>query len=188
MRYRLEGPFVRDALPHRVLFLLVIGGGKRPTGSRRKRYKPSLYLVSAVEQDGQWQLPLPLTELLPWLWQRWELEVAHREMKSGFGLGDKQCWHSHSAILSVQWSAWAYALLLLAGYRTWGLLGGPQPPGRWRTNSQRWSFNTLWRGYRAALWGRNEFQASWSPSMDNWLKKEPLLAAMNNAVIAASRA
>lgn len=188
MRCRLEGPFLRDGLPFRVLFLLVVGGGKRPPGSRRKRYKPALYLISAVERDGQWQLPLRLPELLPWLWQRWELEVAHREMKSGFGLGDKQCWHVHSAILSVQWSVWTYALLVLAGYRSWGLLGGPQPPGRWRAPSQRWSFNTLWRGYRAAIWGRNEFRASWFPSTDNWLKKEPLLAAMNNAVIAASRA
>ncbi len=188
MRARLVGPLVRDGLPHRPLFLLVIGGGARPPGSRRARYEPAFFLISAVQRQGQWQLPLPLPQLLPWLWQRWELEVAHREMKSGFGLGDKQCWQFHAATLSVQWSAWAYALLLLAGYRTWGVVAGPAPPGRWRRLPGRWSFNTLWRAYRAALWGQSEFRASWSPSQDNWLKKEPFLAAMHNAILAASRA
>jgi len=188
MRCRVEGPFVRDGLPNRVLFLLVIGGSQRPAGSRRQRYLPCFYLVSAVYQAEQWQLPLPLEQLLPWLWQRWELEIMHRELKSGFGLGDKQCWNPHATILSVQWSVWVYSLLLLAGYRTWGLLNGPQPPGRWRTHAQRWSFNTLWRGFRAVLWGHHEFRASCSPTSNNWLKKETFIDEFHNAAIAAARA
>jgi hypothetical protein len=72
-----------------------------------------------------------LATLLAWLWQRWEIEVAHREMKTGFGLGEKQCWNKRSAILSVQWNVWVYAILLLAGYRTWGLCSGPPTPARW---------------------------------------------------------
>jgi len=188
MRYRVKGPFVRDGLPDIPVFLLVIGGGKRPSGSRRKQYKPCFFLVSAVQKDGQWQLPLPLIDLLAWLWQRWELEVAHREMKSALGLGEKQCWNAHASILAVQWSAWVYAILVLAGYQAWGLFGGMQPPGRWRFHSQRWSFNTLWRGYRASFWQQSDFRASWTPTRDNWLKKEPFFAALNNSVIAASRA
>lgn len=188
MRYRVEGPFVRNHLSHIPVFLLVIGGGKRPPGSRRKQYKPCFFLVSAVQTAGQWQLPLPILDLLAWLWQRWELEVAHREMKSALGLGEKQCWGPYSAILSVQWSAWVYGVLVLAGYQAWGLCGGTQPPGRWRSRASRWSFNTLWRGYRAAFWHRSEFRASWSPLRDNWQKKEPFLAALHNSVIAATRA
>jgi len=46
-----------------------------------------------VQSDNQWQLLLPVETLLAWLWQRWELEVAHREMRGGFGVGEKQCWH-----------------------------------------------------------------------------------------------
>ena len=87
MRYRVEGPYVRDGLPDNPLFLIVIGGGSRPTGSRRKSYKPCFFLVSAVLIDGVWSLTLPIAELLGWLWQRWELEVAHRQMKSGLGPG-----------------------------------------------------------------------------------------------------
>jgi len=40
----------------------------------------------------------------PWLWQRWGLEIAHREMKSGFGIGEKPCWRLVSIIASAQWS------------------------------------------------------------------------------------
>jgi len=43
-------------------------------------------------------------------------------------------------------SAWVYAVLLLAGYRTWGLDGAPPVPIRWWRGSGRWSLNTLWRG------------------------------------------
>lgn len=188
IRYRVEGPFVRDNLPGIPLFLIVIGGGQRPPGSRRKNYNPCFYLLSAVEREGAWHLPLPIEQILAWLWQRWELEVAHRQMKSALGLGEKQCWNPCSTIVSVQWSAWVYALLVLAGYRSWALNGGPRPPGSWRMPSGRWSFNTLWRGYRAALWEQSEFRASWTPTRDNWLKKEAFMAGMTNSIIAASRA
>lgn len=187
MRYRMIGPVVRETLAHIPLFLLVIGGGKRPSGSRRKTYKPCFFLISAVQQEnGQWILPMPAEALLPWLWQRWELEVAHREMKSGLGLGQKQCWHPRSAISSVQWQLWLYGLLLLAGYRTWLVTGGPQPPGRWRKPVGRWSLTTLQRTFRTELWHCSDFQASWHRSGTNWLRKEPLLAALTNSVIAAS--
>jgi len=64
MRYRVEGPFVRDGLPHIPLFLIVVGGGKRPKGSRRKTYQPCFFLVSAVPLECVCSLPLPLADLL----------------------------------------------------------------------------------------------------------------------------
>jgi hypothetical protein len=131
MRYRLLGPYLREGNPDRPLFLLVVGGQTwwaDKAHTRRKVRKPAFYLISARQTaEGRWQLPLPLEIILAYLWQRWEVEVAHREMKSGFGVGQKQCWNPRSAIVSVQWSVWVYAVLLLAGYRTWGLLDGPQP-------------------------------------------------------------
>lgn len=187
MRYRVVGPVVRETLPHQPLFLLVIGGGRRPAGSRRKNYKPCFFLVSAVQRDGQWVLPLPIEELLAWLWQRWELEVGHRDMKSGLGLGDKQCWHPQATISSVQWHVWLYGLLMLAAYQAWGVTGGRQPPGRWRKPVGRWSFNTCWRQIHAELWQQADFQASWHGSRANWLEKEPLLALLRNSALVASR-
>jgi len=94
MKFQVLGPFVRDGLPEVPLFLFVVKGMHRKVGKKKPHYKhrkPSFYLVSAAQNDGHWQLPLPIVTILAWLWQRWELEVAHREMKSGFGVGEKQC-------------------------------------------------------------------------------------------------
>ena len=140
-----------------------------------------------MQINDQWQLPLPVETILAWLWQRWELEVAHREMKSGFGVGEKQCWNPRATIASVQWSVWVYALLLLSAYRTWGLLNAPPIPTRWWRGAQRWSFNTLWRQYRSAFWGTTQFQALWTRTPDNWFKKESFLIALSNSVAASTR-
>ncbi len=187
MCYRLEGPFVRNGMPHLPVFLVVVRGMDRHRNGKRLRRKPAFYLVNAFQENNQWVLPLPIESLLAWAWQRWELEVQHRELKSGFGLGEKQCWNTRSATVSVQWSAWVYALLLLAGYRTFGLLHGPATPGRWWPGARRWSFNTLWRAFRAALWNTPHFRATWSPSSDNWLKMEDRLASLTNSALAAAR-
>jgi hypothetical protein len=191
MRYQLLGPFVREGLPARPLFLIVVKGMHRLVGKTKQHYKhrePSFYLISAVPTaQGGWQLPLPIATLLAWLWQRWEIEVAHREMKSGLGLGEKQCWNRRSAILSVQWSAWVYAILLLAGYRTWGLCSGPPTPARWWSGAKRWSLSTLWRSYRSELWNKTEFRALCTTSRDDWWKIQTWLPALHNSVSAASR-
>jgi hypothetical protein len=190
MAYRVKGPYLREGLPGCPLFLIVVRGIDRMVGSRKRhrmRRDPCFYLVSAVECGGVWRLPWPEEMLLAWLWQRWEVEVAHREMKSGLGVGEMQCWNTLSAVRSVQWSAWVYSVLLLAGYRTWGLLNGPGHSPAWQKPAQRWSFNTLWRAFRAALWGKRDFQASYTGTADNWQKMEALLAAWLNATLAAAR-
>jgi hypothetical protein len=128
-----------------------------------------------------------LALLLFWAWQRWEIEVCHRELKSNFGLGNKQCFNPHAAVASVQWSAWVYAVLLLAGYRTFGLTRAPTVPTRWWRGSPRWSLNTLWRAYRAAFWQQHAFHPLCSPFPSDWGEKERLLLALRNAVFASAR-
>jgi hypothetical protein len=188
MRYRVEGPYLRDGLPSRAVFLIVVRGIDRKVRGRRVKREPTFYLVSALQEKGKWVLPFSAEFLLTWAWQRWELEVQHREIKSGFGLGEKQCWNRLSAVTSVQWSAWVYAILVLAGYRTWGLLGGPASPGRWWRGSKRWSISTLWRGYRAVLWNTPDFRAVWTKTGDNWVKKGDWMAALWNSVTGSARA
>ena len=69
--------------------MLIVVRGKDNAHTRRL---PLPFLVNAAQSsDGQWTLPLPLETLLFWAWQRWEIEVCHRELKTTFGLGHKQC-------------------------------------------------------------------------------------------------
>lgn len=184
LQVKVHGPYLRQGAADRPLMLIVVRG----KGNRRTRRKPLPFLVNAVVNDqGQWVLPLPVETLLFWAWQRWEVEVAHRELKSNFGLGHKQCWNPVAAVASVQWSAWVYALLVLAGYRTWGLCGAPAVPTRWWRGANRWSLNTLWRAYRAALWGSHEFRPLWTVTTRDWGEKEALLLALRHSAFSSAR-
>ena len=184
LEYKVSPPVLRKGLSQCPLILIVVRG-KRRKGYRRE---PLPFLVNAVQDArGNWVLPLPIETLLFWAWQRWELEVCHRELKSNFGLGNKQCFNPHSAVLSVQWSAWVYSLLLLAGYRTWGLCRAPDVPTRWWRGSQRWSLNTLWRAFRSELWHTQNFQPLFKGMQGDWGEKEVLLTALTNAVLASAR-
>lgn len=184
LQYKVSQPVLRRGAAHRPLLLIVVRGKK----NKRTRRIPLPFLVNAIQDDnGQWLLPFPIEILLFWAWQRWELEICHRELKSNFGLGNKQSWNPHAAVLSVQWSAWVYSILLLAGYRTWGLANAPDVPTRWWRGSQRWSLNTLWRAYRAALWGQHEFHPLFTPTTTNWGEKEQLLQALRNSILASAR-
>jgi len=99
LQYQVRGPFLRKGAADRPLFLIVVRGKQTP----RFRRKPLPFLVNATQDDqARWVLPLPVETLLFWAWQRWELEVCHRELKSNFGLGHKQCWNPTAAVLSVQ--------------------------------------------------------------------------------------
>ena len=184
LQVKVAGPFLRKGTPDRPLFLIVVRG----KDNKRTRRQPLPFLVNAVQDaSGDWMLPLPVADLLFWAWQRWEVEVAHRELKSNFGLGNKQCWQPTAAVLSVQWSAWVYALLLLAGYRCWGVTGAPAVPTRWWRGSGRWSLNTLWRGYRAALWGDHQFQPIRPESLLTRGDLRWIQPALRHAAFAAAR-
>lgn len=184
LQVKVRGVFVRQGAPNSPLFLIVVRG-KNNAHTRRE---PLPFLVNAqLDKEGYWQLPLPLETLLFWAWQRWEIEVCHRELKSNFGLGNKQCFNPYAAVASVQWSAWVYAVLLLAGYRTFALTRAPTVPTRWWSGSPRWSLNTLWRAYRAAFWQQHHFHALFTPSPSDWAEKDFVFLALRNAVFAAAR-
>jgi hypothetical protein len=141
-----------------------------------------------VLHHGQWLLPLPVETCLFWAWQRWELEVAHREAKSGFSLGDKQSFNPFSAVASVQWSAWLYSLLLLAAYRAWGLTRYPRTTAKWWRGAPRWSFNHLWRALHLDCFHTTDFLPLFSLFPTNLAKNRPLATMLHDAMLAAAPA
>jgi hypothetical protein len=176
LRYRVAGPFLRAGAPQQPLFLLVVGGCDHRRGRTRLQRPPAFYLVSAVRQgDGSWGLPWPAEELLAWAWQRWEVEVTHRAMKSDWGVGQVQCWQPRATVAAVQAQVWAYAACLLAGHRAWGYQDHPasvRPPGVWWHGAARWSPATLWRGLRQALGVRPDFPPACPGTTGTWAEKE----------------
>lgn len=167
-RVQVHGPYLRDGMPDTPLFLLVVGGMDRVITGRRVRHDPVFYLVSARQTAQGWVLPYPIDVLLTWAWQRWEIEVCHRELKASFGLGEIQSWAKGATIATTRWQVWSYGVLLLAAYRTWGLTRQTvQPGGRWWQGARRWSFSTLWRAYRAELSKTPEFRVGWAGTRAN---------------------
>jgi len=178
---------LRKGAPDTPLFLIVVRGQSYNAGGKRRYREPLYFLVNAAWVKGEWSLPYPIETLLFWAWQRWEMEVTHRELKSGFGLGEKQCWHPVSAVTSVQWSAWVYALLMLAAYRTYGLCQMPRPATRWWRGSQRWSLSRVLQHFRSAVWGQADFKPLWAVFTDDWGKKEVFMDALVNITQGSAR-
>jgi hypothetical protein len=177
--YRVEGPFVRKSMANVPLMLICVRGQTWARAGKTKQREPCYYLVNAVQQDGQWTLPIPVHLLLTWAWQRWELEVVHREVKSLLGLGDKQCFNPHAAVASVQWSAWVYALLVLAAYHSWGLPTPPTLTTAWYRHPKRWTLSTVLDALRTTLFTQPDFRPFFHPSTNNWPEMEAVLRAVS---------
>ena len=149
LRIKVSGPWLVKPAPACPLFLLVVAGSHRRTD--RYRRQPLAFLVSARRTPkGAWVLPDPVTELVQWAWQRWEVEVLHRELKRGFGLGDQQQWRPTSAALVPQWVVWTYAMLVLAAEAAWGT-GPPPAASRWH-RGRRWTPREAVSDVRQELW------------------------------------
>ena len=182
LKYCVVGPVLVEGAPDRPLFLIVVAGQTWGSGKRRHYRKPAYLLVNARWQDDEWVLPYPVKQLLEWAWQRWECEVAHRELKSTLQIGSKQCWGPRSAFAAVQWGVWLYGLCVLAAYRAWGLTRGPRRQGKWYPHARRWSCASMWNELRAELWAVGEFSPLCMPTLDKWLKKETWLTGLGNAL------
>lgn len=163
LRVRVSGPWLVTPAPEQPLFLLVVRGLRQRRRGRLVQRDPTFWLVSAVrDRHGGWQLPFPAADLLAWAWQRWEVEVMHRELKAGFGLGEQQAWHPTAALAVIQWVVWSYGALLVAGYRAWGWDTGP-PSAAWQCR-RRWTTRDVAGAVRAELWAAADqpFRPLWA--------------------------
>lgn len=180
------GPWLIRGAPFQPLALIVVRGIDRGRGVTRRQRDPQFFLVTLeLTREEAWDLPLPLAELLAWAWQRWEAEVMHRELKSGFGLGQQQAFRDRGVATVIPWLVWVYALLILTGYRAWGLGPGTVADlGRWYT-ARRWSLGRVRQGLRQDLWGLGEFQPEWARSPDPWAEITAWVQARTPAIAAA---
>lgn len=151
LRVRVTGPWLVKPAATQPLYLLVVAGIAQVRRGRRRQRDPTFWLVSArQDRVGAWVLPYPAADLLAWAWQRWEVEVMHRELKSSCGLGQQQAWHPVAAVTTIQWVVWTYAILMLAGYQAWGWTGAPTAT-RWYRGG-RWTVRDVLTAVRGDLW------------------------------------
>lgn len=182
------GPWLVRGAPFHPVLLVVVKGVDRGRGATRRQRDPQYFLASVtMTGEDDWHLAVPLPELLAWAWQRWEVEVMHRELKSGFGLGEQQAWSAPAAAAVTPWVVWSYALVVLAGYRTWGYAPPPGPDrGRW-WRPRRWSVGRLLQELRAELWQLGDFRPVWTRSPDAWAEIGAWVATQTAAPLGARR-
>jgi len=111
----------------RLLRLLIVMPIQDIPGKNRRGFRQIGYLLST-------DITSPAEELIQSYMNRWQIEVLHRELKTGVGVGKVQAWNPlanekvHTAMAIV------YGMVALAGYLvTAGVRDGICPPlPRWR--------------------------------------------------------
>ena len=98
----------------RSLRLLVVAPQPYRTSPNAKRnYRDPAYLLSTdVQSDSQ--------RLLQYYFDRWQIEVNHREQKDIIGVGNAQVWADKSVPRQPAFAVASYSLLLLAGLKEFG--------------------------------------------------------------------
>jgi hypothetical protein len=128
----------------RVLRLLVV----RPVAYRKTRKgklmyrKPAYLLTTDLETDSK--------QLLQIYFDRWQMEVAHKELKDNFGLGQAQVRSPKSVSRQPALVVATYSAIYLAALKTYGACRtadfGPLPP--YQRDKTRFSIQDLIRKLR----------------------------------------
>jgi hypothetical protein len=193
IKCRAAGPFLVEKSAGHPVFLILVKGyhrhGTKKAPKHKGRRQPCQYLVNAVQRNGHWQLPLPLTALIIGTWHRWEVEVCHRDIKASFGLGEMQCWSKKGSIACIQFMAWAFTMLVLAGYKACdGLIDRLSQPKAWWAGAKRWSFSSLMQGYRKQFWDLGQFQPFYPRIQGKEANFPNYKHSLNNAAVGTIRA
>lgn len=142
----------RPAGPNMHLRLVVIAPlGYRPNKKSRVLYRKPAYLICTDPN-------VPLEKLIrAYVW-RWDIEVNFRDEKTLLGVGQAQVRHPQSVENAPALTVAAYAVLLLAGAKAFGVNGMPHalPLPKWRNKEKRKRASTqdLINLLRQELWGK----------------------------------
>lgn len=110
-------------------------------------------------------LTTPAPVLIQAYLDRWQIEVAHHDLKSVMGVGEAQVWNDRAVVRQPAFAVAGYALLLLAGLKAYGSQRErsselPARP-RWRGPASRASCLDLVTTLRQQLADRPEVLAGW---------------------------
>jgi len=104
----------------------------RPNKRSRLLYRDPAYLLAT-------DLHTPVETLIQAYFDRWEIEVNHRDEKDLFGIGQAQVWSKQSAPRVPQFQVAVYAMLLLASLNAYGPKRSKEylPLPKWRKDEER---------------------------------------------------
>jgi DDE family transposase len=123
----------RCAAARRPLRLLVVAPVPYSNGKGKRKYygQPAFLLTT--------DLHLPAATILQAYFDRWQIEVNHREIKDTLGIGQAQLRHSRSVSRQPAMLVAAYSALLLAGIQVFGDTRQQAFPAlpKWRRNARR---------------------------------------------------
>ena len=124
----------------RFLRLLTVSGlpARKRTKASPEWHRSPAYLLTT-------DLRIPAQDLIEMYFDRWEIEVNHREEKSFFKIGDGQQQTPQSVSHWIPWMVALYSILILSSIRAYGLhhsTGPYRPIAKWqRKKSQRPTIN-----------------------------------------------
>jgi len=104
----------------------------RKRQSSRLYYRQPAYLLTTDRKSSAQQL-------LQIYFDRWQIEVNHREEKDTLGVGQAQLWNVHAVPKQPVMVVAAYSALLLASLQAFGIERGKayQPLPKWRRSAHR---------------------------------------------------
>lgn len=104
----------------------------RPTQKSRLLYRDPAYLLTT-------DLTTPVEILIQAYFDRWEIEVNHRDEKSLLGVGHAQVWAKKSAPRVPQFQVAVYAMMLMAALKAYGpkRTSDYLPLPKWRKQEER---------------------------------------------------
>ena len=134
VRYKELGPvyWQGGAKKKPVRLLVVAPVGYRTTKNGRQYYRQPAYLLTT-------DLSTPAVLLLQDYFDRWGIEVNHRDEKEILGVGQAQVWNEHSVEKVPAMMVALYSWLLLAGLDCYGpkRTADYEPLPKWRRKARR---------------------------------------------------
>jgi hypothetical protein len=117
----------------RPLRLLVVAPVPYSSGKGRRKYYGEPAFLLTTDQHS------PAAVLLQAYFDRWQIEVNHREIKDTLGIGQAQLRHARSVPRQPAMLVAAYSALLLAGIQVFGDSRSDAFPSlpKWRRNARR---------------------------------------------------